>query len=435
MVAATPRSAQTRASEGAPPHRYDSVMDLSYPPEAELFRKEIRAWLEENLPEGWFDDGFSMTPEERASFNAEWTKKLFAGGWICASWPTEYQGKGLSILEQVVLNEEFVRAGAPLRADFFGDTLVGPTILQWGDEDQKQRFLPGILRGETSWCQGFSEPNSGSDLASLSTRAVLDGDEWVINGQKVWTTLAQTADYVFLLTRTDPDVPVHAGISYMLVPMRQPGVEVRPITQPDGTAEFNEVFFSDARCPKDNVIGGVNNGWKVAMTTLGFERGSSATTGYRRFLKEWQQLVSDAKANGRNEDAVIRDRLVRSWQDIKIMQINGYRNLTDALNGTKHAAKLGACNKMFWSEAHQRTMELAMDILGMDGQILSGAGEGEGFVPGIRRGRDDYPVSDLQASFFFSRSETIWGGTAQIQRNIVGERALGLPKEPKPQGV
>ena len=407
-------------------------MDLTYPPDAEEFRAEIRAWLVENLPEGWFDEGFTMTPEERAQFNKEWVERLYKGGWICASWPEEYEGKGLTTLQSVVLNEEFARAEAPLRADFFGDTLVGPTILQWGTDEQKRRFLPGILRGETSWCQGFSEPNSGSDLASLTTKAIRDGDEWVINGQKVWTTQAQIADYVFLLVRTDPQAPQHAGISYLLVPMRQPGVEVRPIIQVDGSADFNEVFFTDARCPVDNVIGGENNGWKVAMTTLGFERGSSATTSFRRYMREWEKIVAEARRFGKASDPVVRDRLVRSWTDWKIMQINGYRTLTDALTGSHDAALLGACNKMFWSEAHRRTMELAMDIRGMEGQVLKGTGDVEGYLPGRRRGRDDFPVDDIQASFFFSRSETIWGGTAEIQRNIVGERALGLPKEPKP---
>ncbi len=410
-------------------------MDLTYPPEAEDFRLVIRAWLKDNLPEGWFDEGFSMTPEERRAFNEAWTEKLFGGGWICASWPTEYGGKGLTLLQQVVLNEEFARAQAPLRADFFGDTLVGPTILQWGTEEQKQQFIPGILKGEIAWCQGFSEPNSGSDLASLATKAELDGDEWVISGQKVWTTQAQYADYIFLLARTDPDASPHAGISYLLVPMKQPGVEVRPIQQVDGSAEFNEVFFENVRCPKENVVGGVNNGWKVAMTTLGFERGSSATTGFRRFLREWDTLVATAQENGTDADPLIRQELVKSWSDIKIMQINGYRSLTDALNGTHETAKLGACNKMFWSETHKRTMNLAIDILGMEGQILSGSGDAEGMLPGGVRGRDDYPVSSTQASFFFSRSETIWGGSAEIQRNIVGERVLGLPKEPKVQKV
>ena len=408
-------------------------MDLNYPTEAEAFRPVIRGWLEQNLPQGWFDDNFSMTEDERKAFNATWTSKLFEGGWICAGWPKEYGGKGLSLIEQVVLNEEFAKAGAPMRADFFGDTLVGPTILQWGTEEQKQEFIPGILKGEIAWCQGFSEPNSGSDLASLKTSAVLDGDEWVINGQKVWTTQAQHADYVFLLVRTDPDAPQHAGISYLLVPMHQPGIEVRPIVQVDGSAEFNEVFFDNARCPKGNVVGGLNNGWKVAMTTLGFERGSSSTTGYRRFLKEWEHIVSVAQKKGANHDRITRDALVRAWEKIKIIEINGYRSLTDSLNDTHHTAMLGACNKMFWSEMHRDTMNLAIDIMGLDGQILSGTGDNEGSVPGVQasRGRSDYPVSDLQAGFFFSRSETIWGGAAEIQRNIVSERALGLPKEPK----
>ncbi len=406
-------------------------MDLNYPIEAEAFRPVVRDWLRANLPTGWFDDGFTMSDEQRKAFNQTWTSKLFAGGWICAGWPVEYGGKGLNLLEQVVLNEEFAKAGAPMRADFFGDTLVGPTILQWGTEEQKQEFIPGILKGEIAWCQGFSEPNSGSDLASLKTSAVLDGDEWVINGQKVWTTQAQHADYVFLMVRTDPDAPQHAGISYLLVPMHQPGVEVRPIIQVDGSAEFNEVFFTNARCPKGNVVGGVNNGWKVAMTTLGFERGSSSTTGYRRFLKEWDFIVAEARRTKRNTDPLVRDRIIKNWEQVKIMQINGYRSLTDSLNDTHNAALLGACNKMFWSEMHRDSMELALDVQGMESQILTGNGSAEGTIPGQGRGREDYPVSDIQASFFFSRSETIWGGTAEIQRNIIGERALGLPKEPK----
>jgi alkylation response protein AidB-like acyl-CoA dehydrogenase len=410
-------------------------MDLTYPPEAELFRAEIRAWLEENLPARWTEPGFTMSPVERREFNEHWNEKLFAGGWICAGWPVEYGGKGLTLLQQVVLNEEFAKAAAPMRADFFGDTLVGPTILQWGTEEQKKEFIPGILQGKIAWCQGFSEPDSGSDLASLKTSAVLDGDEWVINGQKVWTSQAQHADYVFLMVRTDPDAPQHAGISYLLVPMHQSGVEVRPIIQIDGSGDFNEVFFTNARCPKGNAVGGVNNGWKVAMTTLGFERGSSSTTGYRRFVKEWEQIVKEATRLHKNADLRVRDELVKAWERCKIMEINGYRSLTDSLNGTHNTALLGACNKMFWSEAHRATMELAIDVLGMEAQILTGSTNGDEVEPGPRRGRADYPVSELQGSFFFSRSETIWGGTAEIQRNIIGERALGLPKEPKAQKV
>jgi alkylation response protein AidB-like acyl-CoA dehydrogenase len=404
-------------------------MDLTYPPEAESFREEIRAWLDANLPENFQD----LKGEERKQFNEQWVRKLFEGGWICASWPKEYGGKGLTTMQQVVLSEEFARAGAPMRADFFGDTLVGPTILQWGTEEQKKEFLPQILKGQIAWCQGFSEPDAGSDLAGLSARAELDGDEWVVNGQKVWTTQAQYADYVFLLARTDPSAPKHAGISYLLVPMKQPGVEVRPIEQVDGSNEFNEVFFNNARAPKENVVGGVNNGWKVAMTTLGFERGTSATTSHRRFLKELEEIIDIARKNGKTADPLVRQKLAHAWSRVKIMEVNGLRSLSDVLHGTKQAAALGALNKMYWSEYHQDTMDLAIDILGMEGQVLTGKSEEE-FVPGVgrRRGRTTYPVSPLQASFFFSRSETIWGGTAEIQRNIVGERVLGLPKEPKP---
>jgi alkylation response protein AidB-like acyl-CoA dehydrogenase len=413
-----------------------AVMDLTYPPEAEGFRTEIRAWLVEKLPDGWFDDGFEMTADERKAFNEQWTQTLFEGGWICATWPEEYGGKGLSMIQGVVLSEEFSRAKAPMRADFFGDTLVGPTILQYGTEDQKQQFLPPIQRGETRWCQGFSEPDSGSDLASLKCQAVLDGDEWVITGQKVWTTQAQFADYCFLLARTDPDVKKQAGISYLLVPMQQDGIEVRGIVQPDGTDEFNEVFFDGARCPKDNVLGGVNNGWTVANSTLGFERGMSATTGHRRFEEEYKILLAAATENGALADPVVRQGLMRFYSKIEILRINGLRNLTGSLTGKRDLglASLGATNKMFWSEMHKEAMELALTIYGAHSLLSTVGPEGGGGWPGTLRseGRAAYPVSPMVSAFFFSRSETIWGGTSQIQRNIVGEKVLGLPREPKP---
>ena len=410
-------------------------MDLTYPPAAEAFRVEIREWLVEHLPEGWFEPGFSMDTEAKVQFHKDWTTTLFEGGWICATWPVEYGGKGLSTMDAVVLNEEFAKAGAPLRADFFGDTLVGPTILQWGTEEQKKFFLPKILSGEIAWCQGFSEPDAGSDLANLSTKAVLDGDEWVINGQKIWTTQGFVADYIFVLCRTDPNVSKHAGISYLLCPMDQPGIEVRPINQIDGAAEFAEVFFTDARCPRDNVVGGVNNGWKVAMTTLGFERGTSATTGYRRFEKELEVIIDKARANGNIDDPLVRQGLARAWSKVQIMRFNGLRTLTSVVQDRKDlgVAALGATNKMFWSEYHQHVMNLAIDVQGPEGQILTGDPDVEEAVPGYgaRRTSSRYPSSVTQSAFFFSRSETIWGGTSQIQRNIVGERVLGLPKEPK----
>ena len=409
-------------------------MDLTYPPEAETFRKEIRAWLEENLPPGWFDAGFEQTPEEKKAFNEAWPAKLYGGGWICASWPTEYGGKGLSTMENVVLAEEFARAKAPMRADFFGDTLVGPTILQHGTEEQKQHFLPAIMKGEMAWCQGFSEPDSGSDLASLKTSAVLDGDEWVINGQKVWTTQAQFADYCFLLARTDPDVKKQAGISYLLVPMKQDGIEVRGIVQPDGTAEFNEVFFTNARCPRANVVGGVNNGWTVANSTLSHERGMSATTGYRRFQLEYDFMVEQARASGKITDQVVRQGLARYYSKIQILRINGLRSLSQTLNKTKDPGviSLGVTNKMFWSEMHRDAMELALSVFGA-ASMLADAGPASGSWPAVMRAksREAYKVSPMMSAFFFSRSETIWGGTAEIQRNIVGEKMLGLPREPK----
>ncbi|MEM8619904.1 MAG: acyl-CoA dehydrogenase family protein [Actinomycetota bacterium] len=410
-------------------------MDLTYPTEAEDFRTEIRQWLHANLPDGWFHDGFELDGAARQEFNATWPQKLFEGGWICATWPEEYGGKGLTTMQGVVLAEEFAAAKAPMRGDFFGDTLVGPTLLQWGTEEQKKEFLPGILNGSTRWCQGFSEPNSGSDLASLKTSAVLDGGEWVINGQKVWTTQGHHADYCFLLTRTDPEAK-HAGISYMLVPMRQDGVEVRGITQPDGTAEFCEVFFTDAKCPVDNVVGGVNNGWKVANSTLAFERGQSATTGYRRFAEEYRLLAEQATANGKIDDPLIRQRLMEYYTKIQILRINGLRNLSATLNDSKDFSviALGATNKMFWSEMHKAAMELALDIFGPESMLIETGPESGGWPGALRdKRREGYPVSSMMSSFFFSRSETIWGGTSQIQRNIVGERVLGLPKEPKPQ--
>ena len=412
-------------------------MDLTYPQDAETFRTEIRSWLEDNLPKGWFQPGFSMTSDERRKFNEEWPSKMFAGGWICATWPKEYGGKGLSIMQGVVLAEEFARAKAPMRGDFFGDTLVGPTLLQWGTEEQKKQFLPGILKGATRWCQGFSEPNSGSDLASLKTTAVLDGDEWVINGQKVWTTQGHNADYCFLLTRTDASATKHKGISYMLVPMNQAGVEVRGITQPDGTAEFNEVFFTNARCPKENVVGGLNNGWAVANSTLAFERGMSATTGFRRFEAEYDIMRHAAEQNGAICHHDIRQRLMKYYTKIQILRINGLRSLSSTLNQTKDLGvmALGVTNKMFWSEMHKEAMELALDIFGADAMLADCGPDGEGW-PGTAREkrRAGYPVSGMMSAFFFSRSETIWGGTSQIQRNIVGERVLGLPKEPKAPG-
>ena len=399
-------------------------MDLTYPHEAEEFRSEVRSWLEEHLSPG-DDEGAGGKDRER-----RWGAVLRAEGWLSAGWPVEYGGRGLGILQQVVLNEELDRFGVTPRTDFFADTLVAPTLLRFGTEEQKRRFLPPIRTGEASWCQGFSEPDAGSDLASLRSRAVPDGDDWLVTGHKVWTTNALAADHMFLLARTDPDLPKHAGLSCLLLPMKQGGVEVRPIRQIDGSSSFNEVLLSGARCPDSNVVGGVNNGWKVAMASLALERGASATVSHRRFERELDRIIDLARQSGAARDPLVRQRLARAWSKVKIMQINGYRTLTAALRGDDSAAAVAATTKMFWSEYHRDVMELAIDILGMQGQVLTGS-SGVEFVPELGlRGSSDYPVSALQASFFFSRSETIWGGTSEIQRNLVGERVLGLPKEP-----
>jgi alkylation response protein AidB-like acyl-CoA dehydrogenase len=406
-------------------------METTYPAEVELFRAEVRAWLLDNLPTGWPEGRDQMEPEEHERFRDDWTGRLRAAGWICAAWPQEYGGRGLSPLENVVLHEEFTQAQAPMRADWFGDTLVGPTILRWGTESQKEEFIPRILEGSISWCQGFSEPDAGSDLASVRTRARLEGDRFVINGRKIWTTRADEADYVFLLARTDPDEPRHRGLSYLLVPMRQAGVEVRPIEQLDGAADFCEVVFTDAEAPADCVVGGLNNGWKVAMTTLGFERGASATTGHRRFEKELGEIIALARERGLDRDPLVRQRLAEQWIRVHVQRCHGLRTLADTAQGTREAASLGLLNKMWWSETHRRTMDLMMEILGPEGQVLTGQPDRTAtWVPGVgmRRGRTDYPASARQRAFLFSLSDTIGGGTAEIQRNVVADRVLDLPR-------
>lgn len=404
---------------------------LDYSDLEPAFRAEVRTWLSENLPTGWPHPSSFASAEEAEEFRLDWNRRLRDAGWLCASWPTEYGGRGLSTLQSIILTEEFGAAGAPMRADWFGDTLVGPTILQWGTEEQKREFVPKILRGEIAWCQGFSEPEAGSDLGSLRTRAELVDHQWVINGQKVWTTRADEADYIFLLARTDPEASKHKGLSYLLVPMRQPGVEVRPIPQLDGAGDFSEVFFTDARAPESAVVGGRGNGWKVAMTTLGFERGTSASMSHRRFEKEYDGILDDARRTGAATDPALRQRLVEQWIRIRLIRYGNQRILFDVLNGTGQATRLSAMTKLWWSETHLATLDLAMDILGPEGQVLSGdVSASEKWVPGVgmRRGRADYPASPRQRAFLFSRSDTIGGGTSEIQRNIIAQRVLGLPR-------
>jgi alkylation response protein AidB-like acyl-CoA dehydrogenase len=333
-------------------------------------------------------------------------------------------------LETVILAEEFAKAGVPQGGnnDVFGIQMVGNTIIEWGTDEQKRHYLPRILSGEDKWCQGYSEPNAGSDLGNLGCRAVLDGDEWVVNGQKIWTSAGHLANWIFVLTRSDPTAPKHRGITFLLVPMDQPGVEVRPIKMISGDSEFNEVFFTDARCPKENVVGGVNNGWAVAMTLLGFERGEAAAVMPIRFRAELDRLLRLAKEFGRDQDPVIRQRLAWCYSKVEIMRFLGYRTLTQWLKGGTPGPE-GSTFKINWSEYHQKATELAVDITGLAALVPSGRKPSSAFQT------DDAGAPNSTASwtttFLTSRAGTIYAGTSQIQRNIIGEMVLGLPKEPR----
>jgi alkylation response protein AidB-like acyl-CoA dehydrogenase len=405
-------------------------MDFDYGPTAEAFRVKVRDWLEAHLPAEWRDEEglqpLTGADDERFGFIQEWEARLRDAGYAGIAWPKEYGGQGLSTLELLVFNEEMTKAQAPQRLNFFGEGLVGPTIIRWGTDEQKEHFLPRILSGEHIWCQGFSEPNAGSDLASLQTRAVADGDEWVINGQKVWTTAAHFANWMFVLCRTDPSADKHAGISFILLPLDQPGpITVRPLRQPSGSGEFNEVFFDDARTPLANVVGGVNNGWQVANTTLGFERGGNVTAGYLRFSREWHRAAQRLRkletiwggpgGGAAADDPLVRQMMAQAFIKVEIMRFSGYRTLTDMLLG-KPPGPESSTTKLFWSEYHQWFTNQLLTVEGPAAQVV-----GEG-----------YELDDLQQTYMFARSETIWGGTSQIQRNIIGERVLGLPREPRP---
>ena len=344
----------------------------------------------------------------------EWERVLAADGWTGIGWPTEYGGRGASIAHQVIFNEEYVRAKAPGRVSILGEGLIGPTIIQYGTPEQKARFLPPILAGTELWCQGYSEPNAGSDLANVQTRAVLDGDEWVVTGQKVWTSGAHQADWCFVVCRTEPGSARHHGLSYLLVPMDQPGIEVRPITQLTRTSEFNEVFFDGARTRADHVVGDVGDGWRVALATLAFERGVGVLGHQLSFRRELERLIEVARAVGASDRPVIRQRLARSWAELEILRFNTLRSLS-GFDGPV-APPEASIIKLYWATWHQRLGELAMDIRGAAGMVT------EGFP---------YQLDEFQRTFLFSRAETIYGGSNQIQRNIIGERVLGLPPEPK----
>ncbi len=408
-------------------------MEPTYSPEAEAYREKIQAFLAEHLPSNWRGTG-QLEGDDVYRFTMEWRQILFENKLLALGWPQEYGGGGFTPLEQVVVAEEFAKAGVPSGGpnDVFGIQMLGNTLLMWGSDEQKAHYLPRILSHDDVWCQGYSEPNAGSDLGNLGCRAVLDGDEWVINGQKIWTSAGHLADHIFLLTRTDPDAPKHKGISFLLVDMRQPGVEVRPIKMISGESEFNEVFFTDAVCPKENVIGGINNGWAVAMTLLGFERGEAAATLPVRYEAEYVRLVRLANEYGRADDPLIRQRLAWCYSKVQIMRYNGMRTLTRFLKG-HHPGPDGAISKLYWSEYHRVVTELAMDIMGADGLAPTGRRPSSAFQAddaGAPNSTNSWAMTFLNA-----RAGTIYAGTSQVQRNIIGEMVLGLPKEPKGDGA
>ena len=405
-------------------------MRPQYDVDAEAYREKVRAFLGEKLPAGFTGIG-SLEGDALVEFATEWRTTLYEAGYLAPGWPEEYGGAGLSALEQVILAEEFARAGVPTGGpnDVFGIQMLGNTLLLMGTEEQKKYYLPRILSGEDTWCQGYSEPNAGSDLGNVGLRGVRDGDQWILNGQKIWTSAGHLADHIFTLARTDPDAPKHKGISFLLVDMRQPGIEVRPIRMINGDSEFNEVFYTDATAPVDNVVGGVNNGWAVAMTLLGFERGEAAATLPIRFQAEIDRLFMLAAERGLTSDPVMRQKLAWAYSKVQIMRYSGMRVLTNFLRG-HHPGPDGAISKLYWSEYHRTVTELATHILGAEAMVPTGR------MPSSSFQTDDAGAPNSSASwvgtFLSSRAGTIYAGSSQIQRNIIGEMVLGLPKEPRP---
>ncbi len=404
-------------------------MQPTYLPEADTFRTKMTTFLADNLPADWKGIG-ALDAEAAMAFTKEWRSVLADNNLLATSWPAEYGGAGLSSMESVIMSEEFAKAGAPTGGanDAFSIQMVGNTILQWGTEEQKQHFIPRILSGEDTWCQGYSEPNAGSDLANLGCKAELDGDEWIINGQKIWTSAGSTANMIFTLCRTDPDVVKHAGISFLLIPMDQPGVEVRPIVNIAGDSHFNEVFYSDARCAKENVLGGINNGWAVANTLLGFERGAGATISPLGFRAELDAMIEVAKERGLTDDPVNRQKIAAAYSKTEIMRFRGMQALTRFLAG-KAPGPEASIGKLFWSEYHSQFTNEMVNMLGPDALVNWGEGN-RGGLGSWPAGTKPTPANIVMSSLI-ARSGTIYAGTSQVQRNIIGERVLGLPKEPR----
>ena len=392
-------------------------MHVRFSDEDESFRVEIARWLEEHLS-GEFEcvRGRGGPGDEHALFEERhaWERTLGEHGWIGIGWPRSVGGRALDLSQQVIFYEEYARARGPGRVGHIGEMLVGPTLIHFGSEEQKQRFLPGILSGEQLWCQGYSEPNAGSDLANVQTRAERDGDDWVITGQKVWTSGGATSDWCFALCRTEPEAPKHRGLSYLLVPMRQPGIEVRPIVQITGDSEFSEVFFDAARSSVENTVGEPGEGWRVANGTLAFERGASTLGQQMSFQNELDQIFEIARANGAARNPVMRQRLADAWIGLRIQRYNALRTLSQSSGAALSPQAM--ITKIFWASWHRDLGKLAMDVLGSASEVAEAA---------------PYQLSGLQRMHLFTRSDTIYGGSNEIQRNIIAERALGLPREPR----
>ena len=395
-------------------------MDFTLTPDQHAFRERVRSWLEANVPAEWKSLGSTEVPRPEAyAFLRRWQAKLFDGGFIGITWPRAYGGQGLTFIEEMILHEEMALRKAPPILNVLGVGMAGPTIIAYGTEEQKKRYPAKILSCEEIWCQGYSEPNSGSDLAALQTRAVKDGDDYVINGQKVWTSLAHMADWMMLLARTDPQAPRHKGITYFLLDMHLPGVTVKPLKQITGDAEFNEVFFDNVRVPERQVLGEVNNGWAVGLTTLMYERlalGFGLQVRLRITLESLIDMAKRMDKHGRamTKDPVMRQKLATLWIDTEALKYTGARAVTKLLRGELPGPEASA-GKMGWVDTHQRLQELAMEIQGPYAMLA--------------RGADVAPDNGVwQYSFLRSRANSIEGGTTEIQKNIIGERVLGLPK-------
>ena len=389
-------------------------MKLGFSKAEEAFRAECADWLNGQMAGEFRDIKGITTLTAKAERRKEWEQQLAAHKWSCIGWPEKWGGRDATLAQQVIFAEEYARAGVPGRVNHIGIELAGPTILTFGTEEQKARFLPDIAAGKTIFCQGFSEPNAGSDLASVRTKARLEGDEWVVNGQKIWTSLAHISDWIFVIARSEEGSQGPKGLTFLMMEIDQPGIEIRPIEQINGDAEFNETFFTDARCAADSLIGAPGEGWKIAMGLLAFERGVSTLGQQMGFRNELDEIIAAARANGAASDPLIRQRLAKAEIGLRLMRYGALRMLSNSDHSKVDGAAL--TYKIQWASWRRSLGELAMDVLGQAGEIGDGP---------------DYEWDTLPNLFLYSRADTIYGGTNQIQRNMIAERALGMPREPR----